>query len=342
MVLIDIRCDVFIGNSPPLCSVNVSGSKESGVDQQQQSRWRPTRGQLLWAGVIAALILLILVICGYRFGWHWTGLPRSKVPPNTQPTKTLWDWLDLLIVPVVLAIGGYLFNSSQNRATQAASERRAQDDALQAYLDHMSDLLIPDKGQPSLYDKHPPYSLTSVARARTLTVVERLDASRKRSALGFLLEANLLTPRNSSGDPVEDPVISLRQANLEGADLSDFWLVGSSLFGANLKGANLSRANLGNTKLWGVNLEGANLRGAFLKEAELSNADLTDADLTDADLTDADLREADLTNATGWTEEQLSAAKSLEGATMPNGQKCEDWLKDKEGRGEDGENSGSS
>jgi hypothetical protein len=28
--------------------------------------------------------------------------------------KSLWDWLGLLIVPVVLAIGGYLFNSSQN------------------------------------------------------------------------------------------------------------------------------------------------------------------------------------------------------------------------------------
>jgi len=27
---------------------------------------------------------------------------------------------------------------------------------------------------------------------------------------------------------------------------------------------------------------------------------------------------------------------------MPNGQKYEDWLKEKEGRGEDGENSGSS
>jgi hypothetical protein len=31
-------------------------------------------------------------------------------------------------------------------------------------------------------------------------------------------------------------------------------------------------------------------------------------------------------------------AKSLEGATMPNGQKYEDWLKDKQGSGKDGEN----
>ena len=32
--------------------------------------------------------------------------------------------------------------------------------------------------------------------------------------------------------------------------------------------------------------------------------------------------------------------ESLEDATMPNGQKYEDWLKDRDGRGEDGENGG--
>jgi len=41
------------------------------------------------------------------------------------------------------------------------------------------------------------------------------------------------------------------------------------------------------------------------------------------------------------TNEQLEQAKSLEDATMPNGQKYEDWLKSK-GREEDGENSGPS
>jgi hypothetical protein len=35
-------------------------------------------------------------------------------------------------------------------------------------------------------------------------------------------------------------------------------------------------------------------------------------------------------------------AAFLAGATMPNGQKYEDWLKDRERRKEDGENEGSS
>jgi hypothetical protein len=42
------------------------------------------------------------------------------------------------------------------------------------------------------------------------------------------------------------------------------------------------------------------------------------------------------------SEEQLMACQSLKGATMPNGQKYEEWLKGKEGCGEDGENSGPS
>jgi hypothetical protein len=39
------------------------------------------------------------------------------------------------------------------------------------------------------------------------------------------------------------------------------------------------------------------------------------------------------------TDEQIDAADFLDDATVPNGQKYEDWLKSK-GRGEDGENRG--
>jgi hypothetical protein len=108
------------------------------VDQHQRSRWRPTRRQVLWAvGIGVALLLLIRL--GYVF--QWTGFGKAKVNEGVQPSKTLWDWLELLIVPVVLAVGGYLFNSSQNQADQKVAERRAQDEALQAYLDEIGKLL---------------------------------------------------------------------------------------------------------------------------------------------------------------------------------------------------------
>ena len=53
---------------------------------------------------------------------------------------------------------------------------RAHDEGLQAYFDHMSDLLIPKEGQPSLYDKGPPETLRFLARARTLTVLRGLHS----------------------------------------------------------------------------------------------------------------------------------------------------------------------
>jgi hypothetical protein len=235
--------------------------EERRVDQERQSRLRPTRRHVLWAGVIAALAFLIIVICGYLFGWKWTGLPN----------RTLWDWLDLLIVPIVLAIGGYLFTRCENRATQAAAERRAQDDTLQAYLDGMSQLLT-DK-ELALHSAQPGDSLSTVARARTLTVLSRLDGGRKGSVLEFLYESRLIDREQAfldESDRIEKRhnIISLEQADLSGANLS---------------GAYLTRA-----KLRVANLSWAYVIGAHVSEV-----------------------------------------RSLEGATMPDGQKYEDWLKSK-------------
>ena len=67
----------------------------------------------------------------------------------------------------------------------------------------------------------------------------------------------------------------------------------------------------------GADLQGASLGGALLKGALLEHADLQGAKVTD---------------------EQLADTRSLEGATMPDGQKYEDWLKDNEGSGKDVEN----
>jgi cell division protein FtsB len=79
-----------------------------------------------------------------------------------------------------------------------------------------------------------------------------------------------------------------------------------------LSGATLTNVPLGHMDLRSVNLSGTNLNGANLKSTDLSNANLSGAE--------------------GVTNEELQQqAASLEGATMPNGQKFEDWIKDKEG-----------
>jgi len=97
------------------------------------------------------------------------------------------------------------------------------------------------------------------------------------------------------------------------------------LNGADLRAVDLRHAHLDSTALIG-----ADLSRAKLAHTDLTDADLTDADLTDANLVDSDLRKANLSDAKGLTDEQLDQVKSLEGTTMPNGQKYEDWLRTKD------------
>jgi hypothetical protein len=81
-----------------------------------------------------------------------------------------------------------------------------------------------------------------------------------------------------------------------------------------------------------VALTGADLTGAFLQRANLEYANLQGADLQGAILKKANLQEANV------TDEQLADAQSLQGATMPDGRKYQDGLKDIEGRWEDVDN----
>jgi hypothetical protein len=80
-------------------------------------------------------------------------------------------------------------------------------------------------------------------------------------------------------------------------------------------------AHLGGAELIWVDLEGADLRGADLSGALLIHANLREADLRAANLGGSNLSEADLSGAHGWTDDQLRAASSLKGTTMPYSQK---------------------
>src|SRR5690554_4001579 len=41
--------------------------------------------------------------------------------------KTLWDWMDLLLVPLVLAIGGWWLNKSQQRTEREEAAKNRQE-----------------------------------------------------------------------------------------------------------------------------------------------------------------------------------------------------------------------
>lgn len=224
-------------------------------------RWLTIRLLAIIFGPILVLESGILLI---RFGstQEWTGFQG----------QTLWDWMKLLLVPIILAIGGFLFNRAERRGDRETAENRAQQEALQRYLDHMTELML-DKGLLETATKE---GVCDVARARTLTALRALDGERQSILLRFLYESELI----SKGHVV---------VSLHGADLSRACLKGIVLSNADLSGVDLSNADLRR-----ANLRGADLRRAKLCKGDLRESDLTNADLRGADLSEADLRKADL------------------------------------------------
>ena len=249
---------------------------------------------------------------------------------------TVRNWLELLVVPLVLLGIGLLFQIQQSEveerrleAAQHIEEQRAQDEALQIYLEQIGQMLL-DKDRPLRQSKEGD-EVQLLARARTVTILRRLDSARNRDILQFLREAQLV-PSNRYN--VKEHIVRLDNSNLSKADLKGANLDSFDLHGTDLSGADLRDARLPWSYLPYAKLNGANLRGAYLRgdpdqsgDADLSDADLSDANLSEADLsydnlssanlqganlTDAVLRGTNLSNAK-VTSEQLAEAKSLEG-----------------------------
>jgi uncharacterized protein YjbI with pentapeptide repeats len=222
------------------------------------------------------------------------------------------------MVPLVLVIGGYLLARRQgsldreiaadrSQADRDIADQHRQDASLQAYFDHIGKLLL-DNEKPLRTSKEGD-DVRSLARARTLTTLRRLDGGRKGSVVQFLYESGLLTKGRSVLSLKGADLIAayLTQADLRGANLSlakleDAVLRESDLSMANLYGTDLSGADLRMTNLYGANLYGADLSGADLRGANLRRSNLREADLSrtllgEADLSKTFLRGADLSGA---------------------------------------------
>lgn len=267
----------------------------------QQTWVQKNKRFLVIAIIVITIILFALTII--RFGWDWTGLTSVTGPTVHQneqyrPAKTLWDVLQLLIVPIILVIAGFWLNQIQKSREEKSGEKRAKTEqniaidsqreaAYQAYLDHMSDLFLKEHFSVS----KPPPEVCFMGRARTLAVLRRLDGQRKECLLLFLSESNLyktigLSYADLSGIDLRE--IRLRDADLSGADLSGADLSGADLSGANLCGADLRRSTSSEFGMMPTNLSGADLRGADLSKTDLSKADLSKAKYNMQEITKKD------------------------------------------------------
>jgi uncharacterized protein YjbI with pentapeptide repeats len=249
--------------------------------------------------------------------WLGVGERRWKKAPDEEvrPAKTLWDWLQLLIVPAILIAVTLAWSATQTRndnkredrriaADRAAAEQARQDATLQGYLDQMSDLMLREK----LLTSTQLSAVRAVARTVTLAALRRLDGERKAEVVQFLYEADLLHTYEADA-PTTSPVVRLQGADLSGADLRRANLPGADLSGVDLTGADLSFADLNASNLALSTLRHAQLSRAYLDTTDLTKADLTNADLSFAYLVDTDLAGAHLKDANLNGARHLAEAK---------------------------------
>jgi len=143
--------------------------------QEKRKDTMKARRHLWWAlGGIFLLSCVGFVSATYRFGWSTTGFLD----------KSLWDWLQLLIVPLVLAFGALGFQLATTRTESHIAQQRYEQDQkialdkqqeglLQAYLDRIAELLLEKKLGASASKE-----VRQIARVRTITVLTQLNAQR--------------------------------------------------------------------------------------------------------------------------------------------------------------------
>jgi uncharacterized protein YjbI with pentapeptide repeats len=231
--------------------------------------------------------------------WKWTGFGEKK-------GVELFQLLVPLITPLVIWVATSSVQHSINQQNQIIAQDNARQEVLNTYFDQMSSLLTQQKLRTSQEGDES----RTIARARTLTAIRRLDSERNQSLTSFLQDAELLQEKQAiiNLEKANLPEAHLRLAKLSNASLSQANLAQADLLWADLHGADLRGAELANANLYGANLRGAdlskaNLWGADLRGARLEEANFSETLLIEADLFVATLRGANMTGVrTHWTD----------------------------------------
>jgi len=266
--------------------------------------------------IAPSVMLGIVLLFAYKFKrWSdWTGfgeyIPPSSDKGEYQRGKTLWDWMSVLLIPIVIAAGSLWFTAQQSEISTHIALDQQQESILKTYMDDISNLVLHE----GLSTSKPGEKVRVIAQTKTDSAISQLDGIRNGRLLQFINGLDLIGSK-----------YGIIRLNLDGVDLSDADLGKIDLTGVSLSGAYVTRANLGGVNLTNADLHWADLTNTNLGKADLTNADLIGADLTNADLGKAkldrtDLEETKLTNAE-VTPKQLTKVFRLLETILPDGSK---------------------
>lgn len=238
-----------------------------------------------WLRWMLFLLLFLLIIANVAIVSNWI----ANFKWSGFQKKSFWDWLQLLIVPLMLALGAFYLNSAADFRDYQIAQERKQQEILTDYFSKMQGLIVETKkiketsGYTKLHPKDEAARLLpefrSTAQALTLSVLEQLDGKRKGKVIIYLAESQLITVDNNK--PYSQPEIELDGANLAGMVLNDVdqvETVDKKPLGVAITGADMTESTIKNVRLF---------VGSQLRESDFSRANLTDVYFTNAKMSQA-------------------------------------------------------
>ena len=147
------------------------------------------RQVIIALAIIISIYYLFPPFVGLLYSLSWTGLGIQESPSGySLPQKTLWDWLNLLFVLLVLALVAYFFRRSETHNSSIRSLDAQRSESLNTYIDSIQFLLLHiSENDDDFYRDS-----SRIATARTVALLRELDPDRKAIVLRFLYEAGLL------------------------------------------------------------------------------------------------------------------------------------------------------
>jgi hypothetical protein len=249
-------------------------------------------GWLMLGAELGAVLVIVYILGGYIGGWQATGLPRLPAH-DTIPPKFIWDWLQLLIIPIALAIAGIWYTNQQATIQHNIDELSAYEARVSTLVSSFNLICPIDTLQFSYGQTAVNYvaqeAFGTIGDPKHGTHAGSLDVSVKGPFLLFLVDSGLLNNSNVALPPGEtclstSPTITdlsyddLRSITLqEGSYLSNMKLNYVHLEGADLKGTFFSNANLQHSYFDHADLEGTHLIGADVTSASFASTNLNSA-----------------------------------------------------------------
>jgi len=117
-------------------------------------------------------------LCKKGYVWaDWTDFENKK----------LWQILELIIIPLILAITLFILDRFERKADREINLDNQRERLLQNYFDAMTSLILDNNLMKS--NEH---EIQEIARVKTLTTLKSLDGVRKGELIIFLKRTGLL------------------------------------------------------------------------------------------------------------------------------------------------------